>query len=328
MKRLEDYFTNQPIQEDFEKLCDPELLFDEHREDVNHLTLNFVIKYLAAYLEVVQGDVRGMRQKIRWLIELRQEVDAKDLSAVREENFALHCLADVRQSAAIFKEVAFNDHFEARDGFIGLDIGSGTGILMMAMAIAARRKGIDQILCVGIERVKKVERQSKEVMGQIVDPQQIAVLNENAMRPDLLRNMFDGSVPNYWVSETISRSTPAIDLDKPDFGLSTFDITFRNKHEINGDPFVEVLDKSLAELPAFTKKVHQGKVAMFPDIFNGFYRPDKDHSRLTLKTGEDPQKPLKLEDVDEEFMNYEDFDLEYRRWKGREEKSPQLSFGF
>ena len=49
---LSDIFNGKPLIEDFKALSDPDLDCAKDREAVNRLILNFLIKYLAAYLEI------------------------------------------------------------------------------------------------------------------------------------------------------------------------------------------------------------------------------------------------------------------------------------
>ena len=70
MKNLEAYYTNSPMEEDFEKLCDPRLSFDVDPEEVNELILNLVIKYTAEYLSVKGDSIQVIRRKIAYLVNL------------------------------------------------------------------------------------------------------------------------------------------------------------------------------------------------------------------------------------------------------------------
>ncbi|WP_320171426.1 hypothetical protein [Maridesulfovibrio sp.] len=81
--------------------------------------------------------------------------------------FALCMLADLPKSAHIFKAIAEADPVLEGDVFTGLDIGSGTGVLMLAMSVQARRNGFAGVSLVGMERNQIVAERTNEVLGRL-----------------------------------------------------------------------------------------------------------------------------------------------------------------
>ncbi|TIH14870.1 hypothetical protein D0S45_12065 [Marinifilum sp. JC120] len=81
--------------------------------------------------------------------------------------FALCMLADLSKSVHIFKDIAEAKPQLGGDPFTGLDIGSGTGILMLAMDVQARRNGFEGSSLVGIERNQIVAERTNEVLGRM-----------------------------------------------------------------------------------------------------------------------------------------------------------------
>ncbi|WP_239057152.1 hypothetical protein [Desulfovibrio sp. JC010] len=79
--------------------------------------------------------------------------------------FALCMLADLPKSVHIFKDIAEARPQLGGDHFTGLDIGTGTGILMLAMDVQARRNGFAGASLVGIERNQIVAERTNEVLG-------------------------------------------------------------------------------------------------------------------------------------------------------------------
>lgn len=79
--------------------------------------------------------------------------------------FALCMLADLTKSAHIFKSIAGGTINLDGDIFTGLDIGSGTGILMLAMSVFAKRNGFLNTSMVGIERNQIVAERTNVLMG-------------------------------------------------------------------------------------------------------------------------------------------------------------------
>ncbi len=323
MKKMEDYFTGEPLESDVGTLSDPALDYQVHRETVNERVLNTVIKYLAAYLKVAYKDIPAMRRHIEALIRQKQEVRVHkdplielqygpDHAGEVSDYFPVKCLADIRRTAAVFKEVAFNDRFQTNGRFTGIDWGSGTGILTLAMAIAARRKGVLERLSVGVDLRERAVRNSRRVLKDVLGADEARVICENILRSDILEQLIKSHPLNFWVSETISKTTPPIDLTRRDFGFSTRDIMYRDKYEACDDPFPEFLGKTLNAHPGFLGDVRQGRAAMFPNIANRSYYPHRERSVLTLRTG--PASPLSLKDIGREFDSYEGLDERWRRW--------------
>ncbi|MBU1017574.1 hypothetical protein KKA33_00930 [Patescibacteria group bacterium] len=321
MKPLENYFNDRPLQSDAEALSDRKLDFESDRNEVNNLVMNLVIKYLASYLEVAQADIVAMRRDIHRAITRRKSFPA-DLLIVRQygadmigegsDDFPVRCLADSRQTAAIFKEIAFNEHFKANGRFVGIDWGSGTGILTLAMAIAARRAEVSERLSVGIDLRERAARHSRRVLKQALGSNEAQVICNNILKSRILPDLLKKHPIHFWVSETISRTTPPIDLKRRDFGFTHREIMYRDKNEASDDPFPEFLGKTMNVLPDFLDRVRKGEVAMFPDIANRLYHPHKERSLLTLKTG--LKTPLRLQDIGREFDAYEDLGEDPKRW--------------
>ncbi len=326
MKKRTEYFTDSPIQTDITQLSNQDIHFDKNRGEVNELVLNILIKYLIKYLNVKEGNIEESRRKIEILVNESKDDDANFnpyISGQHVENiygmspgvdfYPLQCHGDIRKTAAIFKEIAFNDTFRKEGNFYGLDMGSGTGILTLAMAIAARRFGIGKIDCLGIELKELTASRSRNTLKQIIGGEG-RILHDNLHKKGKLESLLS-SMPHFWVSETVMshtlHSTPKLDLYQDDLGLSITEKVRQNRI-LNSDPFVTLLKRTIELIPEFRELVEKGKIAMFPDIVNGLYKPDKDSSRMQLKTGTGDS--LLLHEIGREFDNYEDLELEVNRW--------------
>jgi len=325
MKPLEEYVTHDPASDDFEALCDSRLDFERDRAAVNERVLNFVIKYLASYLEIAETEANQIRDRVKAALKRKlmmvYDEDPKegvqyDACYARKvpgnDRYGIQCAADLRRTAAIFKEIAFGGRFVNSQHFLGLDIGSGTGILMMAMVVAAKRRGIRDYHVVGIEKSKMAEEQSEKTMSRLIPGDRLSVLCENIVEEFKLSGLFRGML-HYWVSETISLQTPKLKSDQPELGLNPAQLRIR-KMEYTSDPFVEAFRNSLREIPHFSHNVEMGRTAMFPDIINGLYKPDRGRSTLLLKTSV-RKRPVILEQTSKEFEGYEDFGLLDKRWE-------------
>ena len=329
MKSLEEFWTKSPLQEDIKALSNPNLHHDRNRERANGLVMNAVIKYLALYLEIASDDIGAIREQVVAALQrktrMRYDEDPKggiQYDACRKgpalgnDGFGVQCAADIRRTAALFKEIAFGGNFVDNGRFMGLELGSGTGIMMLAMAVAAARRKIKDVYCVGIEKSGMAAKRSQETLDQAVGRDHASVLCRDIRDEGTLASLFKKPI-HYWVSETISINTPKLDMRYRDFALSE-DQKLLRRLEMTTDPFVEALRISISELPLFKSYVKVNGTAMFPDILNGLYKPDGGRSTLVLRTSTNP-KPVILERTAEEFEVYEDFGVPDKRWESPED---------
>jgi len=324
MISLVDYFNGSDLMGDFKSLSDSKLDFAKDREVVNRLVLNFLVKYLAAYLEIpAQPTPRRLAEEIRLVTEFTvlgalgeyEEIGDVKANSSMGDNYAVRCLYDLRQTAAIFKEIVFNDRFQKGEPFFGFDLGSGTGILTVAMVLAAKRKGISKVRCIGIERSSVAVERAEKVAKKLGLGKEIEFICDDLLKPSLIKKFIQPNQLSFWVSETISIAVPKFDPFAPGFDLNLKSPRGR-KSELRSDPFVEVLKKTIDADPDFLENVKSGKTAMFPDIVSRLYVPDGNRSTITLKTCFG--KPLPLERLGQEFEAYEDLGSKHRRWDKKE----------
>jgi len=301
MKNSQDYYIKEPIEDVIVALSDKSLSYQEDREHVNDLVVNLVRKYLACYLEIQEDDFAKLRKKIRNTIAEKYTKHHKDCSAVK-------FLADIQTTSAIVKEIIFNDKFEKDYEFLGLDIGAGTGILQVAMLIAAKRAEIERINLLGIEKVKRSAFQSYKTLNHITQNEQhtnIGVLNINVLEHPHILPPFLSKHLNFWVSETICIATPAIEVTDTEVRYKTEDpqeiMLADAKNKL--DPFPQILALSIEQLENFVNRVKTGNTAMWPDIINRDYKPDKIHSTIKLLTGTSTEH-IELSEIGEEFYDY------------------------
>jgi len=329
MKPLQEFWTKSSLKEDLDSLSNPNLSHGRNRVRVNELVMNTVIKYLAHYLRIGETEIRAIRDRVEEAIKwkdrmafIQDEKEGMQFNACYKSPApgndldGIMCAADIHRTAALFKEIAFGGRFIENGRFYGLELGSGTGILTLAMAVAASRKRIQEIHCVGIEKSGIAVRRSQEVLDEVVGPRRVSIHNWDIRDSGRLFSLYHVPI-HYWVSETISLNTPKMDMGQKGFGLSEDQRVVR-RVEGAVDPFVEALRVSLDELPFFKSYVQHGATAMFPDAINGSYRPDRGRSTLKLATAAN-QNPVILERVGEEFEAYEDLGLGWKRWHSPDE---------
>lgn len=329
MKSLEELWTKSSLEEDVKVLSNPNVRHDYGRGKVDELVMNTVAKYLARYLDLASHDVSGFRDQVKGILERKDrmafEFDQKEgiqYDAVYgkptpgNDAYPIRCAADLHRTAAVFKEVAFGGNFVNNGRFIGLDLGSGTGVLTLAMAVAAARRKIKDFYCVGFERSGMAAKRSQETLESVVGKDHVAVFCRDVRDRNNYSELFKKPI-HYWVSETISINTPRLDLRRRNFGLDG-DMALLRRIDQGSDPFVEALRVSMDELPLFKPYVLKRATAMFPDILNGLYRPDRGRSTLALQTASS-QNPVILEQVGRDFEGYGDLDLGWKRWHSPEE---------
>ncbi len=168
----EDIYRKTSLNEDLEQAGDSSCDLD------GPLLMNILVKFFHAYVypgshETVQS-LEDISLLFDQFVHRRLGSDVlenslklrKDLLAY---GFALCMLADLPKSAHIFKTIAEAEAEVSTDGeaFTGLDIGAGTGILMLAMSVQSRRNGFEGASLVGIERNQIVAERTNEVLGRM-----------------------------------------------------------------------------------------------------------------------------------------------------------------
>ena len=319
MPKLSEYYdSTSTLENNYEALCDPALSVSTDRQQVNDLVLNFVIKYLARYLDLdeKEQDTNLLRRNIK---ERVKKITGALLQEYDGEGFSLGCLMDIRKTAALVKEIAFNDRFKPEgekpnDFFRSVDFGSGTGILLIASLIAARRKDVHEIVGLGFEREEGAINKANSVLsGLLSEKREFATVIKADITDPNTFIMLERESTHFWISETIDRSIPRINVQGTtlSFKGSQQDIAHALVEETK-DPFIRVLQHSLTHIPDFEENVKNGSIAMFPDLFNGDYEPNVYYSKMTLKTGGNISQPLMI--IGEEFNLHEDLELVSRRW--------------
>lgn len=311
---LEHYYQpKNSLRDDFDALSNPSLNFQADRQEVNERVLNFVLKYAGRYLDISLDTLKDVRLRLMEVLE-------QELVKGEGDSLALQCLGDFGKTAAIFKEIAFHDGFKKEEPFLGIDFGSGSGILMPAIAIAAKRQGIDPKI-LGIEKEVKCIENAKRVLNGELD------LNVDFKRTDLsipsnIKEVLEAQAQHlrFWVSETIAGGSPILNPDKPNAGVTQKLIRSRILDRIHNrpgdpDPFPEVIYGTLQAIPDFKERIKRGEIAMFPDLFNGLYDPRSSIFRsptLQLKTGKN--HPHNLNFVEYEFRPFEIPEMFVGRW--------------
>lgn len=300
---LAQHFSSESLWQTADHLSDRELSFERHREEANKLVLNLVVKYLASYLGVACTDYEQMHAGIKArLVQVRaQRGSLKDVVLAGlmaglgvegrgfevGDSMSVECLSDVPASAAIVKELIFNQEFRRTFDFLSADIGSGTGILLLATVIAARRAGISRITGIGFEREMEAVSKGNRVLRTLLRRNEEATIQHVDVTSPGLFAVFDGFPLNFWVSETFSCVTPRLEVRRDHVELVGDEMArAAARAQAILDPFHIVAMATAQERPHFIRDVREGTTAMFPNIVNGQFVPDAiQGARIQLKTG-------------------------------------------
>lgn len=339
MQTFQEYYEPHVSGEKIiDALSDPSLSHEKDRADVNRLLMNLVIRYVAEYLEMPPEDIEAINSKVKKSVKISPDdmmqifvdvyMKAEGMPHTssgfsQTDRLSLESLVDIRATAAIMKEIIFGGKFEVEQGeqfadnFIALDLGHGTGVLMLAAQIAALRKQIAKILVVGVDISPEAISNSRRTLAKFMPEEEFKIERADIVHP-MIWNIFDGLPLSYVISETIGPSTPAMVrqngvwrmVSQPNGNLEHSLTTHADV-----DPFPQVVLNALACRPDLEDDIRDGRTAMFPDIIGGKFKPDARNSTLILTTGED-QTPLLLHEVGKEFRNFEEFEIEnHRRWQ-------------
>lgn len=328
---LADYYEAKPLSVLVKELSVPGLTNERHRDQVNKLVINLVIQYIAEYIGAPMAGIEEIQTKAEQL--LQQEKGARGKGAEYminilerlmtgdqeldngDNSFANECLFDIHSTSAILKEIIFASAFDKKSSdFVGLDLGTGSGILMIGQYIAAQRARMHRVTLLGLERQKKSVDNAMRVLGRAELHAQVDIAQADIRRRDVM-GVFEGMPLSSFVSETFSTQMAEMHVKDgrlriPDshdnrIALMTQDI---------GDPFPRVLENTVNGRPRFIRDVMEGKTAMFPDIVNGNFAPSLKSTKLRMTTGLEPKRHVPISRIGSEFERFEALAPEQKRF--------------
>ncbi|EHJ48979.1 hypothetical protein DFW101_2979 [Solidesulfovibrio carbinoliphilus subsp. oakridgensis] len=158
-----------PLRDDFERLAHPGVPMAD--ADV----LSFLLKYFFASLYPGSEDHAVPLTELSTLLgrfyDLWSEegADGAVPLAGNGSAFPLRMLADLPRTAHIFRSVANRPlpPSQVQDPFLGLDLGTGSGILLAAAWFQARRNGVSETHLYGIERDPDVAARTDEIFRSL-----------------------------------------------------------------------------------------------------------------------------------------------------------------
>ncbi len=325
MIQLQDYFSEKTtLYEDIEEII---WLSKEERDKLNMLTLNIIIKFISSYLFIKESNIEWIKRRVNEIIESRFYEKWLDHLWVLTgssfiptwDHFALDCLLDIRQTSAIFKEVALNEWFET-DWFQSIDLWAGTWILSIAAYIAWKRKQKNSWEIIVIDQSTEAISKFLRIVQPLNWVYDFKWRVWNILDKDIY-NWLNLDELSFWISETISTTTPSFSLDTQDWGVY-FENEFAEYMMLLNtfmDPYPLVLGLFTKLFPVLYRRFQTKKTAMFPDFANWLYKPAQYYSTIDLKTW-NSKIPLRLDKIWWEFDEYEDLWVSPKRWEEKWEE--------
>lgn len=318
MKFEEYYSPSSTLYEDVEEIVSMD---NWEYDQINILILNIIIKYIWEYLGRAWREIEIIKQRVYSTLApdtLNKGMDNLQslvwVGLAMWDSFPLDCLCDIKQTAAIFREIALCTKFRD-DDFFWLDMWSWTWILSLAAYISWKRKGLNKGLVVSIDQSGNAVEKWARVLSPLVwwydfQGRVWDILDINTYKWLDMRKL------SFWIGETIAVITPSFSIDTGDGELDFGDERenfFANIQKMV-DPFPHLLSLHVREYPWIYEQIKNWDTAMFPNFIKKLYIPDGNDSTLTL-TSSSHKWALKLYQVWKDFEQYEWFDVKEKRWR-------------
>ncbi len=165
-------YNDRPLMDDVDMLSDPNVKITDT------MIMSMVLKFFYCYVHkggfhepVALEDVSRLCEMFSRHRSLNEPDDDIELmNYLRQWSFSLRMLADVTKTSHIIRSIITQNIAPSlleQDEYVGLDIGTGTGILLLAQHIHARRNGFENITLFGIEYDKMVGLQSYKIFREL-----------------------------------------------------------------------------------------------------------------------------------------------------------------
>ncbi|WP_432737796.1 class I SAM-dependent methyltransferase [Maridesulfovibrio sp. FT414] len=165
-------YDDRPLMDDVDMLSNPDVKITDT------LIMGMVLKFFYCYVQkggfhdpvplVEVSRLCEMFSRHRSLNEPDDDIEL--MNYLRQWSFSLRMLADVTKTSHIIRSIItqnISPRLLEMDEYVGLDIGTGTGILLLAQHIHARRNGFTNITLYGIEYDKMVGLQSYKIFKEL-----------------------------------------------------------------------------------------------------------------------------------------------------------------
>lgn len=149
------FYESASLVSDVERLCDP----GERVSDAD--LLNLAVKYFYAYVHdgasgdrVPYDEIAGLYERFARHQSMNEPTDdIETMNRLRVWSPVLRVLADAPRAAHVMRAVIGQSDAPVFGGgpYVGVDIGAGTGIMLLALQIQARRNGFSDIQTLGFQ---------------------------------------------------------------------------------------------------------------------------------------------------------------------------------
>lgn len=198
-------YSKTTLLDDIATLCDP------RRPVADETVMNVLVKYFFAYIfpgaeshTVPLGDISDLFAQFYAIWRADDEEKKEMPEAFKDYGYALRMLADLPKSAHILRSIAARPLVkpDLSKPYRSLDLGTGTGVLLLATAIQSARNGFAQREMWGVELDEAIADRTR-LVSEALDLGEIIVAD--ARNPSLYARF--GSMPFTFVSnETVPPS--------------------------------------------------------------------------------------------------------------------------
>lgn len=149
------FYVSDSLASDVERLCDPSVTIAD--TDLLGMAVKYFFAYVheSAYNEPVPyGEIAGLYEQFSRHQSMNEPTDdIETMNRLRMWSSVLRVLADAPRAAHVMRAVIGQKDAPKYGGgpFVGVDIGAGTGIMLLALQIQARRNGYSDIQTLGFQ---------------------------------------------------------------------------------------------------------------------------------------------------------------------------------
>lgn len=169
---LPELYSDASVLHDLRTFCDP------NKDITDADLLSFVLKYFYCYVHNDGFDMRVPHEDVSRLCEMfsrhhslnEPDDDIEMMNYLRQWSFSLRMLGDITKTGQILRSIInqkLSPRLNSLEEYVGLDIGTGTGILLIAQYIYAHRHGFEDVSLYGIEYDKIVGLQTYKLFKQL-----------------------------------------------------------------------------------------------------------------------------------------------------------------
>ncbi|MBI9112134.1 class I SAM-dependent methyltransferase [Maridesulfovibrio ferrireducens] len=166
------FYTDSSLLKDVNEMSKPSVVITDP------MIMGMVLKFFYCYVHKGCFDEVVPLEKVSELCEMfsrhrslnEPDDDIELMNYLRQWSFSLRMLADIPKTSHIIRSIIthkISPNLMDLDEYVGLDIGTGTGILLLAQYIHARRLGFEKIHLYGIEYDKMVGLQSYKIFKEL-----------------------------------------------------------------------------------------------------------------------------------------------------------------